>query len=83
MEQYEEYLKKLPVMPTVATKVLSMAEDRIDVNFSELEHLIKVDPSLSTKILRIANSALYARPQKISTLQSAIGMLGFKNIKSR
>lgn len=81
-QKYEEYLKKLPVIPDVASKVLSIAEDKIDISFKELENIIKVDPSLTAKILKIANSALYARQREISSLQMAITLLGFKNIKS-
>jgi HD-like signal output (HDOD) protein len=81
-EGFEKYLKNLPVMPDVATKILSIAEDRLDISFKELEDIIKVDPSLTTKILKIANSAMYARQREIKSLQTAITLLGFKNLKS-
>ena len=69
-------------MPEVAAKVLSIAEDNLDISFKELENIIKVDPGLTAKILKIANSALYARQREIKNLQMAITLLGFKNIKS-
>ena len=47
-----------------------------------MENIIKVDPGLTAKILKIANSALYARQREIKNLQMAITLLGFKNIKS-
>jgi putative nucleotidyltransferase with HDIG domain len=81
-QRYDEYLKKLPVIPDVASKIISIAEDKIDISFKELENIIKVDPSLTAKIMKIANSALYARQREISSLQMAITLLGFKNIKS-
>ena len=82
MDAYERYLKQLPVIPEVATKIVRIAEDKIDVSFKELESIIKVDPGLTAKILRVANSALYARQREIKSLQMAITLLGFKNIKS-
>ncbi len=82
MSAYEQYVKQLPVIPEVARKVVNIAEDRIDISFGELEELIMMDPGLTTKILRVANSALYARPQEITNLRTAISLLGFKNIKS-
>lgn len=82
MTDYTKFLKNMPVMPNVATKILSMAEDRLEISFKELEEIIKVDPGLSAKILRVANSALYARQKEIRNLQMAITLLGFKNIKS-
>ena len=79
---YEQYLKKLPVIPEVATKIMSIAEEKLDISFKELENIIKMDPGLTAKILKIANSALYARQREITSLQMAITLLGFKNIKS-
>ena len=79
---YEKYLKNLPVMPEVATKIMGLAEDGLDISFKDLENIIKVDPGLTAKILKVANSAMYARQREISNLQNAITLLGFKNIKS-
>ncbi len=81
-DKYIEYLKDLPVVPEVATKILKLAEDNLDISFKELESIIRMDPGLTAKILRIANSALYARQKEITNLQMAITLLGFKNIKS-
>ena len=81
-EGFEKYLKTLPVIPEVAMKILSIAEDKLDISFKELEDIIKVDPGLTAKILKIANSALYARQREIKSLQMAITLLGFKNLKS-
>jgi putative nucleotidyltransferase with HDIG domain len=82
MTGYEQYLKNLPVIPEVATKILSMTEEKLDISFRKLEELVKMDPGLTAKILKIANSALYARQREIKSLQTAITLLGFKNIKS-
>jgi len=82
VEDYEKYIQGLPVMPEVATKILSMTEDKLEISFRELERLISTDAALTTKILKIANSALYARQREIKSLQIAITMLGFKNIRS-
>ena len=81
----KDYLKNiynLPVIPEVALKVMNIAESGLDISFTELESIIKVDPGLSAKILKVANSALYARRSEIKSLQTAITMLGFKNIRS-
>ncbi|MBT3272778.1 MAG: HDOD domain-containing protein [Spirochaetales bacterium] len=82
MKDYTQYMKNLPVMPDIATKILSIAEEKLDISFKELENTIKMDPGLSAKILRVANSALYARQREIKNLQMAITLLGFKTIKS-
>ncbi len=82
MGQYDKILKIIPVMPDVAAKILTYAEDLEDVSFSELEDLISLDPGLTAKVLKVANSALYARQQQITRLQTAISLMGFKAIKS-
>ncbi|QEN07055.1 HDOD domain-containing protein [Oceanispirochaeta crateris] len=82
MDKYEQFLKNIPIMPDVATKVLTFAEDMDEVSFAELERLISMDPGLTAKILKVANSSLYARQQQISRLQTAISLMGFKAIKS-
>ena len=82
MTGYEQYLKNLPVIPAVAAKILSMTEEKLDISFKKLEEIVKTDPGLTAKILKIANSALYARQREIKSLQTAITLLGFKNIKS-
>ncbi|UCF99969.1 MAG: HDOD domain-containing protein [Spirochaetaceae bacterium] len=81
-EDYDKYLKSMPIIPDVATKILSIAEDKLDISFKDLEDIIKVDPSLTAKVLKIANSAMYARQREIKSLQMAITLLGFKNLKS-
>lgn len=79
---YTAAINSLPVMPEVALKIVSIAEDKIDISFKELENIIKLDPVLTSKILKVANSSLYARQGEIKSLQVAITLLGFKNIKS-
>jgi putative nucleotidyltransferase with HDIG domain len=81
-EGYEKYLKTMPIIPDVAAKILAIAEDKLDISFKDLEDIIRVDPGLTAKVLKIANSAMYARQREIKSLQTAITLLGFKNLKS-
>ena len=78
----DRYAKNIPVMPSVAAKIMSIASDNIDISFRELENTIKVDQGLTARILKIANSAQYARQKEITQLQSAITLLGFKTLKN-
>src|SRR5512147_1669919 len=77
-----ESIKEFPIMPQVASKILELQEDRLDISFKELEQIVLLDPALTAKILKVANSALYARQREITNLQQAITLLGFKMIKS-
>lgn len=81
--RFQRYLKNVPVMPEVATRIISLTGESVDeVSFKELEEVIKIDPGLSTKLLKIANSALYSRQREITNIQTAITLLGLENLKS-
>ncbi len=82
MEKFEKYINNLPVIPDVASRIMGIPENNFDISFKELEEIIMIDPMLTARILKVANSALYARQNEIINLQMAIGLLGFKNIKS-
>lgn len=82
MEDLNKYITDLPVMPHVALKILSLAEDNVDLSFHDLEEIIRIDTSITAKILKVANSALYARQTQIKSLEKAISLLGFKTIKN-
>jgi putative nucleotidyltransferase with HDIG domain len=81
-EAFLDRVKDLPVVPEVAARVMNLKEGGMEISFKELEGIIKVDPGLTSKILKIANSALYARQREITSLQMAITLLGFKNIRN-
>lgn len=74
--------RDIPVMPAVAAKVLGMATDGQNVSFRELEDIVKVDQGLTARILKIANSAQYARQREIKDLRTAFTLLGFNTIRS-
>lgn len=82
MEDLTKYIKDLPVIPDVALKIISLAEDNVDISFNDLEEIIRIDTAITSKILKVANSALYARQTQIKSLEKAISLLGFKTIKS-
>ena len=52
------------------------------VSFSDLEKLIAKDVTLSYRILRYINSAMYALPHKIESIRHALTMLGMRAVKN-
>ncbi|MBN2618519.1 MAG: HDOD domain-containing protein [Spirochaetales bacterium] len=82
MDNLSKYIENLPVIPEVAAKIISSAEDNLDLSFHELEEIIKIDAAITSKILKVANSSLYARQAEIKSLEKAIALLGFKTIKN-
>lgn len=53
-----------------------------DVSFDDVEQLVAKDVSLSYRLLRYINSALYSLPRKVDSLRQAITILGLRAIKT-
>jgi HD-like signal output (HDOD) protein len=73
--------KSLPTLPAIISKLTKMAEDP-DVTSEQMGKVISKDHILAIKLLKLVNSAFYGFPQKISSLSSALILLGFNVIKS-
>jgi len=74
-------IRDLPAMPHVASKVLELSSDP-DTSAARLQQVISDDQAMTARILKIANSAMYACSRRIKTLSEAIVMLGFNSIRS-
>jgi putative nucleotidyltransferase with HDIG domain len=71
----------LPAMPPVVLRVLEMAQDT-DTTVDDLKRVIEVDPGLTMKLLRVANSAYYRRVREVVSIDHAILALGFRTVLS-
>ena len=74
-------IKDLPTLPMVANNVIKLTQNPDSTAF-EIAEAISQDQSLSTRVLKTANSAYYGFPSKITTINYAIVVLGFNNIKN-
>lgn len=74
-------VKNLPTLPGIVAKLSRMADDP-DTTTEQMGKVISKDHILAAKLLKLVNSAFYGFPQKISSLSSAIILLGFNVIKS-
>ena len=70
---------QLKPFPRVALQVLEMAA-RADVTGPELAEVVELDPVLTAKVLRVANSTLYGGQREIATLEDASIRLGTTRI---
>ncbi len=71
--------REFATLPAVATKILSLLENE-DVNMHDLLKIVETDPSLTLKLLKIANSPLYGTRREITSIQQAIMMIGFSKL---
>lgn len=74
-------IDELPTLPSVLPKLLNLIEDDKSTS-SDIVNTISHDPALTSKILKVANSAYYGFPQGISDLDRAVALLGFNMVKS-
>lgn len=74
-------VKGLPTLPGMIHKVLALVQDE-DTSARTLGNLIAYDQAISSRLLKVANSAYYGFMRGIATVQHAIVILGFKEVKS-
>lgn len=70
----------LPTLPAIIRVALSYLEDS-EVSISSLARLIEEDQSMAARILKVANSAYYARSGKIGMIREAVLLLGLHGIR--
>ena len=78
LNEWFERLRKveLPVFGEVAVEVSRLTEKKGASN-SELTSIILQDPSMTARVLKIANSAFYSSHSRVTTVSRAITLLGF------
>jgi len=73
-------VEDIKVLPEIINKIIALTDDP-DSTVHDIEKVILQDQVLTTKILRLANSAYYGYARKISTVSQATVLLGFQAIK--
>lgn len=67
----------LPSPVGLAMRILELSRDP-KVPLREIAKVISLDPALASKLLRLANSPLYARQRKTQNLRQAINLFGLE-----
>ena len=66
-------------LPDACFKVKALMEDD-DSTTEDFANVISVDPSMTSRLLQIANSAIYSFPGEISTISRAVTIIGTQAI---
>ncbi len=74
-------LGQIPTLPSVVTKTMEVINSP-NSSAEDAARFIEKDVALTSKVLRLANSAFYGIPRTISSATSAIVILGFNTIRS-
>lgn len=76
-----ENIDHLPSLPAIVTRLIEVVNSP-DSSADDAAKLIEKDPALTSKIIRLANSAFYGIPRSISSVSTAVVILGFSTIRS-
>jgi len=71
----EQRIQAMPPLPTVAVKVLRLLEDP-DETVEAVVDVIRLDPSLTLRVLKVCNSPYYGLSRQVHSLQDAVVLLG-------
>jgi len=71
----------LPAMPEVARQLIASFDDE-NVDLRTIVDLTEHEQSLALKVLRLANSARYARSRSVTSLNDAAGLLGMERLRN-
>ena len=75
LSQLIKRIEDLPPLPDIVIRLLQASRDP-NVSLREMVELIKYDPALTIKVLRLCNSSYYGLPRKIKTIQEALVYIG-------
>jgi HD-like signal output (HDOD) protein len=71
----------IATLPEVTTRIIAAVDDPKSTA-RDLHNIIKNDPALATKILKVVNSAFYGLPGQVSEIDRAIVLLGLSAVKN-
>ncbi len=80
LEQIFDTLTEVPTFPKVVQKALKLLDDP-NVTIKELEEVLKYDPAITANILKLTNSAHFALPQQVTSLDTALALLGQNQLR--
>jgi len=74
-------LRSLPPFPAVAGRILALV-DNDGVAAKQITDCIKLDPTFTAEILRVANSSLFGAAREIASVRHAVSLLGLDRVKA-
>ncbi|MCK9224221.1 MAG: HDOD domain-containing protein [Candidatus Muirbacterium halophilum] len=76
-----QIIDELPTLPTIVAKVLEMANSE-NTTANDLNKIISQDQALTSKTLKLVNSAYYGFPRTVKKIREAVVILGFNAVKN-
>jgi len=70
----------LPAVPAVVLEIVSLCT-HVDADLDQIASLINTDPAMAARILKIANSCLFARAADVTSVERAMVRLGLRMVR--
>ena len=80
-EQFVKKFKDAKTLPYVVTELSRMIADD-NSTMKDFEDIIKMDPTMVARLLRLVNSAFYGLSQPVTSISRAVAFLGMRNLRS-
>jgi HD-like signal output (HDOD) protein len=80
VQSFAQNAGKLPSLPALYYE-LNEAVQNPDSSLEEIVGILEKDQGLSSRLLRLANSAFYGVPSQIGTLAEAVQIIGFRQVQ--
>lgn len=77
----EKSVQDLPALPSVVMRILKETESP-DACTQTIERMLAADQALTSKVLRVVNSAYYGLSGQVTSLSQAIVILGLQQIRN-
>lgn len=81
VEKALNHIGDIATLPEVTIKIIGIVEDPKSTA-RDLHEVIKNDPALSVKVLKVVNSAFYGLPGQVASVDRAIILLGLSAVKN-
>ncbi len=79
LSRLDKAIEKLPMLPHLAGRVSDMANDP-SKSINDLSQIVREDPVIALRVMKMANSVVYGGLQEIKDLDAACSRLGTKLI---
>ncbi|MBA4292889.1 hypothetical protein C0431_07930 [bacterium] len=77
----EKAMVDLPALPTVVMQVVQ-ATEKETATTSEIESMLMADAAITTKLLKVVNSAYFGLPRQIVNVNQTIAILGMHQVRN-
>ena len=78
--QQIDRIRELPTLPAIVLKVNQMLQD-VETTADELSRVIETDQAMTAKILKLVNSSFYGFKSTVSSISTAVIILGFNTVQ--